>query len=122
MAIVKSITLDDGNAGEYWKIIEVNSHAVRNSSACVLQLYKSKTLREADAQPMNKSLQFVFSGDEVEAMDADENLPAGWRDVYFHVHYLAIKSAVASGSGKLPEDKTQNEKTAEVLYGYADEI
>ena len=121
MALIKQITLPTGEQGNYWKLIEVNSHTGRGSVA-TLQLYKSKTLRMDDAQPMDKSLQFFFTPQEVEAVDPDENLPNGWRDVWFHCHYLAIKSAIASGNGKPEEAMTQNEKIAQVIYGATDDI
>jgi len=121
MALQKLTTLPTGEEGNYWRLIEVNDHAGRGSVA-TLQLYKSKTLRAQDAQPLNKSLQFVFELEEIEAVEPDENLPEGWRDVWYHCHYLAIKAAIASGAGKLPDEISQNELAALVLVGATDDF
>lgn len=121
MALIKQITLPTGEQGDYWKLIEVNCHTKRGSVA-TLQLYKSKTLRMDDAQPMDKALQFVFAPEDIETVDPDENLPNGWRDVWFHSHYLAIKSVMASGVNKPTEERTENEMMAEVLYGATDDL
>lgn len=120
MAFIKQVTLPTGETGDYWRIIEVNDHAERGSVA-TLQLYKSKALRLQDAQPLAMSLQFVFGLDEIEAIDHDENLPEGWRDVWYHCHYKAIKAAVVSGHGKADEEQTDNERTAQVIYGSQDD-
>lgn len=121
MGLIKQTTLQSSVTGEYWRIIEVNDHADRGSVA-TLQLYVSKTARDADAQPLPLSLQFVFTLGEVEAMIPDENLPEGWRDVWYHVHYLLIKAAAESGHAKPEEERTQNEQLAQVIYGSQDEI
>lgn len=121
MALIKSTTLLTQESGDYWRLLEVNDHAERGSVA-TLQLYKSKTARLEDAQPLSMSLQFVFSLDEVEDAVPDENLPEGWRDVWYHVHYLLIKTAAESGHAKPTEERTQNEQLAQVIYGATDDF
>lgn len=121
MALIKQTELPTQESGDYWRLIEVNDHAGRGSVA-TLQLYKSKTARLSDAQPLAMSLQFIFTLDEVEDAVPDENLPEGWRDVWYHVHYLLIKAAAESGYAKPPEERTTNEQLAQVIYGATDDI
>ena len=116
MAFIKTHELETQESGNYWRLIEVNDNAERGSVA-TLQLYKSKTARQADAQPMNKALQFVFTLAEIEDMIPDENLPEGWRDVWYHCHYLAIRAAIDSGAAKPADERNSNERIAEVLHG-----
>jgi len=122
MALILSKTLPTGEAGNYWRIIEVNNHADRGSVA-TLQLYKSKTLRQADAQPLGLSYRFIFSLEEIQDMEgADENLLQGWRHAWYHPHYLAIKAAIASCVGKIDEQRTDNERAAANLLGAVDDL
>lgn len=121
MALIQTATLPNGTSGSYWKIVEVNSHAIRGS-VCEIQLYVSKTLRQANADPLDKTYKFIFAPEEIEAVDVDENLPQGWRDVWYHAHYQLIKALAVSAHGKAEKDRTQNERLALFFYGATDDI
>jgi len=120
MALIHPVILPTGETGDYWRMVEVNSHAERGSFA-TLQLYKSKVLRQADAQPLSLSYQFLFTPAEIEAVDVDENMPQGWRDVWYHAHYQLIKALAISAQEKEDIDRTANERAALIFYGAAND-
>ena len=121
MALIQTTILPTGETGDYWKITEVNSHAERGSVATI-QLYKSKILRDDEAQPMSLSYQFFFTPAEIEALDVDELLPLGWRDVWYHVHYVAIKAEAIKAQGTPDNERTSRERDALIFLGAVDDV
>ena len=119
MAFVKSIELDSGVTGEYWRIIQRNSFD-KGRDLVEMVLYIDKTHRDEGKAPLNHSVQFIFVEHDYPLLEVDpdrldidllENLP---QDYDFHVKYANIRQCAEGAQAKLDADAqlTSNEQKA----------
>ena len=113
MALIKSLTLESGAIGNYWRITrrEINDYGEH----LALALYIDKTKRQTFSHlPME--VQFDFRPDdhplsEFDPERVDTNLVDDIRDLELHVRYLHIRDIAAVAKAKTIE-LTPNEKAA----------
>jgi len=55
MGLQKSLELETGVSGNYWKITRMNADYINNTIGVQLSLYKDKATRDANKSPMNNN-------------------------------------------------------------------